>query len=223
MFERHGLESFNSQQHVHRAAAAIDLPCRAEGLNVIDSLQPLIDDVLEHRPAGSGAASLAVNDADAAHATSDRFGEELTHRGFRLGRRHAMQIDLSIDCEVTATQFQQHGFRDVGAAKAQLVARGQQGFVGRRQQAFLQHFPMIRPSEACARGWFGRRGRSPAGGIAQATHVAHRFPKGRVVMIPVVVHNSLQHPGARHAAAMKLRLGLQYSSAPPASKGQAIS
>ena len=52
------------------------MPGRAERLDVIDPLQPLIHDVLEHRASGTGAAALAMNDADTAHASMDGLGDE---------------------------------------------------------------------------------------------------------------------------------------------------
>ena len=57
---------FESQQHVDRAAAAVDGARRAEREHVVGALQPVVDDVLQHRAARAGATAFAVNDAHAA-------------------------------------------------------------------------------------------------------------------------------------------------------------
>ena len=63
--------SLRAQQNVDRAAAAVDSARRAECEHIIRALQPVIDDVLQHRAARAGATPLAVHDAHAAQPLLD--------------------------------------------------------------------------------------------------------------------------------------------------------
>lgn len=200
--------SLHPQQHIDGTTAAVHLSGGAEGLDVVDSLQPLIDDVLQHRTPWSGATTLAVNDANAAHSAGHGLGEEVAHGCLGLSAGHAMQVELGVDDEVAPAQLDQNRFGNMRTAETQLVTGREQRLIARWQQAFLQDLLLIGSGKTRSRRRFGRGGWSALAGVTQTAYVAHRLPKGLAVMIPIVVHPSLQR------SSMKSMRHFQYSSAP---------
>ena len=93
------------QQDVDRTRAAVGGSCACKRRDVLDLAQPVVDDRLQHRTAGTRTQSLAVYDAHAMQATTQAMVQELPQRLLRrslldngytelpVTSQHAVSID----------------------------------------------------------------------------------------------------------------------------------
>ena len=77
-----------------------------EGEHVAALAQQAVDQVLQHRYAFAPvlAAALAMDDAHAAQARADRFGQEAGQQGLGLQRVGAVQVQFVLCGELAAMQ-----------------------------------------------------------------------------------------------------------------------
>ena len=91
----------------------------------------------------------------------DSLGDELAQDSFRLGTRQPVQIDFCVDRVVTPAQFDQHILWRVRAPKERCrrPSLWTHRMIGRRPQAFPEHFALIEPRKASLSGRLRRRRR----------------------------------------------------------------
>jgi 5'-nucleotidase len=123
----------------------------------------------------TGAQTLAVDDAHAAHLVLERVDEELPQGMLRLGNREAVQVDLALHAILTAPQSAQHPELYLRATKHELLTTCQRRVGAVPGEALLQHGGAVGAREARARPhlrrlWCRRTG-------PERPHTAHCLPE----------------------------------------------
>jgi len=93
------------EQHYHRAAAAIGLARLTEGEYLVALDQPVRDFGFEYGLAVFRAQSFAMYDTHAACAAAPAVIEKLREQRACFNRRKSVQVELSLDHPVAATQL----------------------------------------------------------------------------------------------------------------------
>jgi 5'-nucleotidase len=184
----------SAQQHVDRAAAAVDRPCADIGKHVAPTAQPAVEQALEHGAAVGRAVALAVDDAHAAKIALLALGKEPRDCELRLRAVEAVQVEIALDAIVAAAQPAQHAVLHTCGPVLQGLAVLKK-FRIRLVQQFAQHgavvgFTLQRPRFGPARREGDAR-RRPA-----RPHALHRLPE----QLAVVVHRYLLYKVAPSVA-----------------------